>query len=76
MCYFLSAVFSYQILMVINIMSCISYLSKGNGFGVSFLLDKSNDLYVNPSFYWTAIPLRFEILVKMARIVAETAMAQ
>ena len=27
-------------------------------------------------FHWTAIPLRFEILVKMTRIVAETARAQ
>ena len=30
----------------------------------------------NPPFHWTAIPLRFEILVKMTRIVAETARAQ
>ena len=29
-----------------------------------------------PPFHWTAIPLRFEILVKMKRIVAETARAQ
>ena len=27
-------------------------------------------------FHWTAIPLRFEILVKMTRIVAETENAQ
>ena len=32
--------------------------------------------FVNPPFHWTAIPLRFEILVKMTWIVAETARAQ
>ena len=31
---------------------------------------------VKPPFYWMAILLRFEILVKMTRIVTETARAQ
>ena len=29
-----------------------------------------------PPFHWTAIPLQFEILVKMTRIVAEMARTQ
>ena len=29
-----------------------------------------------PPFHWTAIPLRFEILARMSRIVVETARAQ
>ena len=33
-------------------------------------------LYFKPLFNWTAIPLRFEILVKTRRIVAETTRAQ
>ena len=33
-------------------------------------------LWPKPPFHWTAISLRFEILVKMTRIVAETARAQ
>ena len=40
----------------------------------AFLLLSLLDL--NPPFHWTAIPLRFEILIKMTRIVAETARVQ
>ena len=43
-------------------------------FSIFLYLNSTKKL--NPPFHWTAIPLRFEILVKMTRIVAETAKAQ
>ena len=37
---------------------------------------KTNTIIIKTPFHWKAIPLRFEILVKMTRIVAETTRAQ
>ena len=35
-----------------------------------------NGIYLKPQFPWMAIPLRFEMLVKVTRIVAETKRGQ
>ena len=42
----------------------------------SIVCEVCSSTLINPTFHWTAIPLRFQILVKMIRIVAETARAQ
>ena len=42
----------------------------------AWALKETKGYYTKVPFHWTAIPLQFEILVKMTRIEAEAAIAQ